>query len=186
MASLSGFETLCVGFLSSAIFLVLLYFDIYILFVKISPCIKWFWFTSCAQLNAQYMYLIFAQWNISACFVAFVFYPHSVLNSVEGWVGLVFELDIYKCSCFLFFSGIFIPTVHSRFSQHSVLNPIEDPAGRTPAFSEMRSCLMGGRVKSWTDADCHDIFFLQSSWVEIVLHVVTSYNCHMERSVSWS
>ena len=42
----------------------------------------------------------------------------------------------FRVFVFVFFAG--------GSHQCSVLNPIEGSAGPTPAFSEMRSCLMGG------------------------------------------
>ena len=74
-------------------------------------------------------------------------YPHSVLNPVEGSVGLVFcyfNVFNFKCPCVLFLSPVFSFPRCIGGSHRQCFEAHRGPAGLTLAFSEMRSCLMGG------------------------------------------
>ena len=84
-----------------------------------------------------------------------VFLQFSVLSLIKAPAERThFVFLLYFVLIFRYYISVCFVFLHWRFSVRGVLTvqcfePHRGPSGTPPAFSEMRSCLMGGRVRSW-------------------------------------
>ena len=83
------------------------------------------------------------------------FLQFSVLSLIKAPAERThFVFLLYFVLIFRYYISVCFVSLHWRFSVRGVLTvqcfePHRGPSGTPPAFSEMRSCLMGGRVRSW-------------------------------------